>query len=111
MEDEKEKEEKNNIGTRRRISDGIQVLMTRLSLGTKQETNERLTSPWHLDVLCNTDQETALHVAVRNNHCDIAALLLGSGANPNIQSLSVNEFNLALICECSLFSFEYLKKN
>uniref|UniRef100_T1HIN4 non-specific serine/threonine protein kinase n=1 Tax=Rhodnius prolixus TaxID=13249 RepID=T1HIN4_RHOPR len=103
VEDEKEKEEKNNIGTRRRISDGIQVLMTRLSLGTKQETNERLTSPWHLDVLCNTDQETALHVAVRNNHCDIAALLLGSGANPNIQSLSVNEFNLALICECSLF--------
>ncbi|XP_014247457.1 leucine-rich repeat serine/threonine-protein kinase 1 [Cimex lectularius] len=85
VEDEKEKEEK-SFGTRRRIADGIQVLMTRLSLGSRNETNERMLSPWHLDLLCNTEQETALHVAVRNMNVEITSLLLSSGANPNLIS-------------------------
>ncbi|KAL1122208.1 hypothetical protein AAG570_003613 [Ranatra chinensis] len=88
VEDEKDKVERTvpETGTRRRISDGIQVLMTRLSLGTRPETNERMLSPWRLDSYCNTEQETALHVAVRNNHCEIASLLLAAGANSNLQS-------------------------
>ncbi|CAB0014704.1 unnamed protein product [Nesidiocoris tenuis] len=85
IEEEKEREDR-TVNTRRRISDGIQVLMTRLSLGSKAESNEKLISPWLLDLLCNTEQETALHVAVKNNHSEIASLLLTSGANPNLLS-------------------------
>lgn len=89
VEEEKEREDK-TVNTRRRISDGIQVLMTRLSLGSKTEANEKLINPWQLDVLCNTEQETALHVAVKNNHSEIASLLLASGANPNLLAQNVS---------------------
>lgn len=91
-EEEKERDEKAALplGTRRRISDGIQTLMTRLSLGSRggadSSPGDRMLSPWALDAACNTEEETALHAAVKNNHTDIAALLLGAGANPNIQS-------------------------
>lgn len=80
--------------TRRRISDGIQTLMTRLSLGSsssRQDSSERWISPWHLDLLCNTELETALHAAVRQGYSDIASLLLAAGANPNIPSQNVIE--------------------
>ncbi|KAF6207493.1 hypothetical protein GE061_015939 [Apolygus lucorum] len=98
VEEEKEREDK-TVNTRRRISDGIQVLMTRLSLGSKTEANEKQISPWQLDLLCNTEQETALHVSVKNNHCEITSLLLTSGANPNL--LSQND-GVCLIEACKL---------
>lgn len=91
-EEEKERDEKAALplGTRRRISDGIQTLMTRLSLGSRGGPEgcptERQLSPWALDEACNTEEETALHAAVKNNYTEIASLLLSSGANPNLHS-------------------------
>lgn len=75
--------------TRRRISDGIQSIMSRLNLGIgnsagSNDVNERFVSPWNVDDYCNQHSETPLHVAVRKKHAEIASLLLAAGANPNL---------------------------
>ncbi|XP_044740580.1 leucine-rich repeat serine/threonine-protein kinase 1 isoform X2 [Chrysoperla carnea] len=77
--------------TRRRISDGIQSIMTRLNLRNDSEnsdginkTNESFLSPLNLDLYCQNDCETALHVAVKGKHYNIVSLLLLAGANPNL---------------------------
>lgn len=70
----------------RRISDGILGIMSRLNLSARGTTEgtERLVCPWDLDAYCSNGSETALHVAVRGRHGDIAGLLLAAGANPNL---------------------------
>lgn len=75
--------------TRRRISDGIQSIMSKLNLGISSVTNsndinERMISPWNIDDYCNQHSETALHAAVRQKHAEIVSLLLSAGANPNL---------------------------
>lgn len=98
---EQSEEEEKNITevpspTRRRISDGIISIMTRLNLscagvdgqgpggiGTVGK-NECHLSPLQLNVYCNNNCETALHAAVRSKHADVAGILLQCGADPNI---------------------------
>lgn len=75
--------------TRRRISDGIQSIMSRLNLGlnntsNSNDINERFVSPWNVDDYCNHHSETALHAAVRQKQVEIVSLLLSAGANPNL---------------------------
>ncbi|XP_075215251.1 leucine-rich repeat kinase [Lycorma delicatula] len=91
--DDKVDSEENNeevlSPTRRRISDGIQSIMSRLNLGnrngnTSPESNERMISPWDIDAYCNNGTETALLSAVRGRHGDIVSALLSAGANPNL---------------------------
>ncbi|KAI5703280.1 hypothetical protein M8J75_009878 [Diaphorina citri] len=76
--------------TRRRISDGIQSIMSRLSLGSRtnvQESNEKLLSPWHVDMYCNNGMETALHAAVGAKQHEIAAGLVNiARANVNLST-------------------------
>lgn len=81
--------------TRKRISDGIQSIMSRLNLGinnanTSNDLNERMVSPWNIDDYCNNQSETALHTAVRQRHIEIATLLLAAGANPNLYMYPVD---------------------
>ncbi|XP_065214793.1 leucine-rich repeat serine/threonine-protein kinase 1 isoform X2 [Planococcus citri] len=81
--------------TRRRISDGIQSIMSRLNLGLNNasntnDINERFVSPWNVDDYCNHHSETALHAAVRQKHVEIVSLLLLAGANPNLSIYSVD---------------------
>ncbi|XP_043222191.1 leucine-rich repeat serine/threonine-protein kinase 1-like isoform X1 [Amphibalanus amphitrite] len=72
---------------KRRISDGIQALMSRLNLGRDApgaaKTDDTI-APLHLDMYCNNNAETALHVAVRSRQHTIVGLLLAAGANPNL---------------------------
>lgn len=76
--------------TRRRISDGIQSIMTRLNLRSDSteadslKSNENCLSPLNLDLYCHNDCETALHVAVKGKHYTIANKLLIAGANVNL---------------------------
>ena len=73
--------------TRRRISDGILGIMSRLNIGSRggnSDATERTMCPWELDTYCNNSTETALHTAVRGRHGDIVSALLSAGANPNI---------------------------
>lgn len=96
-----EEEQEKNVGeilspTRRRISDGIISIMTRLNLshtGVDGQgpgrlgavgKNECHLSPLQLNVYCNNNCETALHAAVRHKHVDVAGILLQYGADPNI---------------------------
>nr|XP_018906420.1 PREDICTED: leucine-rich repeat serine/threonine-protein kinase 1 isoform X2 [Bemisia tabaci] len=77
--------------SRRRISDGIQSIMSRLNLSSRNsgnaDSNERYLSPLKLNMYCNNGAETALHAAVRLKHNEIASALLSSGANPNLPAL------------------------
>lgn len=73
--------------TRRRISDGIQSIMSRLNLGNKNgnsDSNEKMISPWDINAYCNNSTETALLAAVRGRHGDIVSALLSAEANPNL---------------------------
>jgi hypothetical protein len=99
--EQSEEEQEKNVTevlspTRRRISDGIISIMTRLNLsragvdgqGTigigASGKNECHLSPLQLNVYCNNNCETALHAAVRGKHADVAGILLQCGADPNI---------------------------
>lgn len=67
--------------------------MSKLNL-SKQEpviTNEMELSPLLLDLYCNNNTETALHVAVKCKHHNIISALLISGANPNLAILANEE--------------------
>ena len=73
--------------TKRRISDSIQALMSRLTVNLKAEAgsfNGHTISPVEVDVYCDHGTQTALHVAVKNKHFGIASLLINAGANPNL---------------------------
>ncbi|XP_060525729.1 leucine-rich repeat serine/threonine-protein kinase 1 isoform X2 [Cylas formicarius] len=75
--------------TRKRISDGIMNIMSKLnlsrggSLENEMNGNARDICPLRIDMYCNNNTETALHVAVKGKHYDIVLALLNAGANPN----------------------------
>ncbi|KAL0267443.1 UNVERIFIED_CONTAM: hypothetical protein PYX00_009712 [Menopon gallinae] len=74
---------------KRRISGGIQNIMSRLNLkvrpeGVVKKETEKFVSPVLLDIQCSELRETALHVSVRNKCSEIASLLVAAGANPNL---------------------------
>lgn len=61
--------------------------------GVNKKETEKQVSPLLLDVYCSEAFETALHVAVRNKHSEIASLLLNAGANPNLATVRVSISN------------------
>ncbi|XP_063703322.1 leucine-rich repeat serine/threonine-protein kinase 1 isoform X2 [Culicoides brevitarsis] len=79
--------------TRRRISYGIQSIMSRLSLAQSPDkcADETLRSPLDLNLLCGQSRETALLASVRGGFLDVAALLLQNGADPNIIARPVED--------------------
>lgn len=98
--------------SKRRISSGIQRLMSSLNFRSKslEKKDENTLSPLNLDLYCYNDTESALHAAVKAGHTDVVALLLLSGANPNLpvkiphdQTLTDTEFNYStmLTIACS----------
>ena len=50
------------------------------------KSNEAWVKPVDLDLYCNHETETALHVAVRGRHHAIASHLLAAGALPNLHT-------------------------
>ncbi|XP_031347203.1 leucine-rich repeat serine/threonine-protein kinase 1-like isoform X2 [Photinus pyralis] len=87
--------------TGRRISDGIQSIMSKLSLSTgssfdrasDSDNNSSMVCPLKIDMYCNNNTETALHAAVKGKHYDIVLALLNFGANPNIIIRSYHDIN------------------
>lgn len=75
--------------SKRRISYGIQSIMSRLSLGREldeepPEDSDVFINPLQLDLLCGAARETALLAAVRGGYFDVVNLLLQRNADPNI---------------------------
>ena len=65
----------------------LSALMSRFQ--SKEEvlkSNEAWVKPVDLDLYCNHETETALHVAVRQKHHAIASHLLAAGALPNLHT-------------------------
>ncbi|KAF5301002.1 hypothetical protein FQR65_LT08985 [Abscondita terminalis] len=87
--------------TGRRISDGIQSIMTKLNLSKENsvdkssdpDANSSMICPLKIDMYCNNNTETALHAAVRGKHYDITLALLNVGANPNMVIRSYQDVN------------------
>lgn len=98
--------------TKRRVSYGIQSIMSRLSLGKdvdqgdddedggegpedKEQGNksESFTNPLQLDLLCGAARETAIQAAVRGGYVDVAVLLLTKGADPSIVAKPMEDQN------------------
>lgn len=81
----------------RRISFGIQSIMSRLSLGRDQgedrDENTELRCPLDLNILCGAARETALLAAVRGGFLDVVTLLLQNGADPNVVARAVEDQN------------------
>ena len=68
----------------RHRSIGLSALISKFQ--SKEEvlrSNEAWVKPVDLDLYCNHETETALHVAVRQRHHAIASHLLAAGALPN----------------------------
>ena len=66
---------------------GLSALISKFS--SKEEvlrSNEAWVKPVDLDLYCNHESETALHVAVRSKHHAIASHMLAAGALPNLLS-------------------------
>lgn len=92
--------------TKRRISYGIQSIMSRLSLGggsseepTTDDINHQHRNPMALNALCGAARETALLAAVRGGYLDVVTLLLASGADPNIVAKAVEDHNDPKACD------------
>ncbi|KRF83412.1 leucine-rich repeat serine/threonine-protein kinase 1 isoform X2 [Drosophila virilis] len=87
--------------TRKRISFGIQAIMSKLHISgegdaleaqpTQEQESQRC--PIHINLLCGAARETALLAAVRGGHLDVAQALLQHGANPNIVAKPVEDHN------------------
>lgn len=89
-----------SVTAKRRISDSIQALMSRLNVNLKTDTvtsdaniNQTL-SPVDVDIYCDHGTQTALHVAVKSKNFAISSLILGAGANPNL-TIYLNEEELS----------------
>ncbi|XP_033223116.1 leucine-rich repeat serine/threonine-protein kinase 1 [Belonocnema kinseyi] len=72
--------------SKRRISSGIQRLMSSLNFRNKsfEKKDDNMICPLNLDLYCNNNTETALHVSVKARHMDVVAAFLSAGANPNL---------------------------
>lgn len=72
----------------RRVSFGIMSIMSRLSLGRDQSTDdgssEHLKNPLEVNLLCGAARETALLASVRGGFFDVTQMLLQHKADPNI---------------------------
>ncbi|XP_055684527.1 leucine-rich repeat serine/threonine-protein kinase 1 isoform X1 [Lutzomyia longipalpis] len=84
--------------TKRRISYGIQSIMSRLSLGrdaveeAESESNSWI-NPLQVDLLCGAARETALLAAVRGGHIDVVGALLQKKADPNVMAKPIEDPN------------------
>nr|CAH7742533.1 unnamed protein product [Callosobruchus chinensis] len=93
--------------TRRRISDGIQSIMSKLNLSRENsvdienDSNTKMICPLRVDMYSNNNTETALHAAVKGKHYDITLALLEAGANPNLVIRAYLDINEGLSC-CSV---------
>lgn len=70
--------------SKRKISSGIQRLMSSLNFRNKsapEKKDDKTIFPVNLDLYCNNGSETALHAAVRGNHTEVVNALLSAGAN------------------------------
>lgn len=92
LEEEKTLDPEPTSPTKRRISHGIQSIMSRLNLSRGSSAESDVTPekeqiqqicPVDLDQYCNNGTETALHAAVKGRHYDIVQLLLKAGASAN----------------------------
>ncbi|XP_050071280.1 leucine-rich repeat serine/threonine-protein kinase 1 isoform X1 [Anopheles maculipalpis] len=86
--------------TSRKISFGIQSIMSRLSLSGRTEQSEdgegqdgEMRCPLDLDILCGAARETALLAAVRGGFLDVVTILLENGADPNVIARAVEDQN------------------
>ncbi|CAL1275195.1 unnamed protein product [Larinioides sclopetarius] len=98
--DENQKSDSNISPTKKRLSNGIQNMISKLSLRNNVEKEEERTEtevcPIDLDLYCNNNTETVLHIAVKKKHHSIVQLLLQNSANPNLSiKQSVEELNRA----------------
>lgn len=88
IEERTEQKESLEINSKRSLSDGLHNVMVKLKLKSNSVLQESRTEseirPIDLDVYCNNNTETCLHVAVRNKHYNIVSMLLQCGANPNL---------------------------
>ncbi|KAK9885098.1 hypothetical protein WA026_009320 [Henosepilachna vigintioctopunctata] len=91
--------------TKRRISDGIQSIMSKLNLNRsrsfEKEVNSNLNAficPLKVDMYCNNNTETALHAAVKGKHYDIVACLLKMQADPNAKIKAYHDINESFTC-------------
>jgi ankyrin repeat protein len=89
-----------SITAKKRISDSIHALMSRLNVNLKTDTatpagnvNQTL-SPVDVDIYCDHGTQTALHIAVKNKNFAIASLILVAGGNPNL-TIYLNEEELS----------------
>ncbi|KAL7304930.1 hypothetical protein TKK_0002728 [Trichogramma kaykai] len=83
--EDSQQQQQQQPASKRRISSGIQRLMSTLNfMGRAEKKEENLLCPLHLDMYCNNNAETALHAAVKARHTDVVAALLQAGANPNL---------------------------
>lgn len=70
--------------SKRKISSGIQRLMSSLNFRSKatiDKKDDKIIYPVNLDLYCNNGSETSLHAAVRGRHTDVVNALLQAGAN------------------------------
>ncbi|GJQ77064.1 hypothetical protein Trydic_g23635 [Trypoxylus dichotomus] len=89
--------------TRRRISNGIQSLMSKLNLSRETSIENEydqvsVICPLRIDMYCNNNTETALHAAVKGKHYDITVALLNAGANPNLIIKAYLDYNESMSC-------------
>ncbi|XP_017885653.1 leucine-rich repeat serine/threonine-protein kinase 1 [Ceratina calcarata] len=85
--------------SKRRISSGIQRLISNLNFRKIEKRDENLISPLNLDLYCNNETETSLHAAVKGRHVEIVSSLLSAGADPNLP-LKKEDWTSALIISC-----------
>ncbi|XP_059217831.1 leucine-rich repeat serine/threonine-protein kinase 1 isoform X2 [Stomoxys calcitrans] len=85
--------------TRKRISFGIQAIMSKLNISgegdqlVKEESLECERCPININLLCGAARETSLLAAVRGTFLDVVTVLLQNGANPNIIAKPVEDHN------------------
>lgn len=83
----------------------VQSIVTRLNLasGGEPPPREVQISPLCVDLYCNQQRETALHVAVRKRHYALAAALLKAGASANlpIRDTGQGSVSSALVEACA----------
>ncbi|KRT85722.1 Ankyrin repeat-containing protein [Oryctes borbonicus] len=89
--------------TKRRISNGIQSLMSKLNLSRETSVENdydqvSVICPLRIDMYCNNNTETALHAAVKGKHYDITIAVLNAGANPNLIIKAYLDYNESMSC-------------
>ncbi|XP_068156290.1 LOW QUALITY PROTEIN: leucine-rich repeat serine/threonine-protein kinase 1 [Drosophila tropicalis] len=89
--------------TRKRISFGIQAIMSKLHISGDgdasleasgpQEATKSQRCPLNVNLLCGATRETALLAAVRGGHLEVVQLLLQHHADPNVVAKPVEDHN------------------